>query len=268
MQNFNSEKTERKLSIIIVNFRSEQFLKRCIASIYNCLDIDFEIIVVNNDEKEKLISVAQNFPEIKILNNEKNIGFGSAVNVGTKLARGEFLFFINPDAFLKSREIGETLKILENNEKIAAIGLKIIDKNGKNQEWICGFEATFFDLIKNNLGFSRSKKVWEKKNKIFVHWVSGAAMLVKKNIFERLGGFDENFFMYFEDLDLCKRARKLGFKILYFPKTEIVHESGGSLKNRKQQKKYYYASQDYYFQKHFNKIKGLLIKILRKITHV
>jgi len=269
MPSFNDQKNgEKKLSIIIVNYRSEQSLKRCIASIYNYLNFDFEIIVVNNDSREKLQNIIKEFSEVKIIQNERNLGFGKAVNLGAEKAEGSYLFLLNPDARLVDGKLRDALEISRRNEKIAVIGPRIINKEGQTQEWICGFETSFLDLIRNNLGASRSRKIWNRPKKIFVHWVSGVAMIIDKKIFKDLGGFDEKFFMYFEDLDLCKRIKNCGKKILYFPELEIFHESGGSAENKQQQKKYYYESQEAYFKKHFGKTKAFLVKTLRKITHV
>lgn len=126
---------------------------------------------------------------------------------------------------------------------------------------------TLWDLIGNNIGFQRSKKIWESKEKIPCDWVSGAALFIRRELFQKLGGFDENFFMYYEDIDLCRRAKKIGSEVIHFPVVEIRHFGGKSfLKNSDGlQKKYFYNSQDYYFKKHFGRKTAFITRLLRKI---
>ncbi|GBE16976.1 N-acetylglucosaminyl-diphospho-decaprenol L-rhamnosyltransferase [bacterium BMS3Abin15] len=283
---------EITLSIIIVNYKSERYIEKCIVSIREKIkDLSFEIIVVNNDESDI------EFDNVKIINSGENVGFGRANNLGAKEARGKYLLFLNPDTLLLTENIKKVVEEFENNEKIGMVGPRLLTIKNETQRWCAGAESSLLNLIRNNFGATKSKKIWESKEKTRADWVSGAAMFIKKELFYRLSGFDEKFFMYFEDEDLCKRVRSTGYKIIYFPEVEIKHLGGKSFENKtlkdsnltcktksseaflsvkalasaeakegkKAQKNYFYASQDYYFQKHFGKLTSWIVKFLRKV---
>lgn len=257
-----------KLSIIAVNFRSERNLEECIASIYSKLGIDNkEIIVVNNDEKETLKTVKNRFPEVRIIRSSKNIGFGPANNLGAKSAQGEFLLFLNPDAQILSGKLEDIFEEFEKDEKLGIVGVQLVTKKGEIQEWSAGEKVNLFDILKNNLGFPKNKKIWTSQTKKEVAWVAATAFFVRRSLFEKTSGFDEKIFMYFEDMDLCVRTKALGYKILYFPCFSVLHLGGESYDSSSVQKKHYYASQSYYFKKHCSKPEYYAIKILRVILN-
>jgi hypothetical protein len=145
------------------------------------------------------------------------------------------------------------------------IGAGIFNKKGHKQKWSAGEELSLFNLIRNNLGFSGSKKIWNSSREIECDWVSGTALFIKKDLFEKLGGFDENFFMYFEDMDLGKRVRSLGKKVLFFPDFKIFHKGGESWGDFRLQKKHYYDSMEKYFKKYSKIFSLLATRFVRKI---
>ncbi|MDO8240571.1 MAG: glycosyltransferase family 2 protein [Candidatus Moranbacteria bacterium] len=258
MQNSN------KLSIIIVNYRSEKYLEKCLSSIYGVWGESLEIIIVNNDVNESLAKIATSFPAVKIIQQGSNVGFGTAHNAGSRLAGGKYLLFLNPDmAVLDSME--KILDKFEEDDTVGIIGARLVKLDGQNQAWSAGYEANILSIIKNKIKLSEREMVWNSAQTKEVDWVSGGAMFIRKEIFDKVSGFDENFFMYFEDMDLCKRVRALGKKVIYFPSVRIEHVEGGSRENKNKQKKSYYASQDYYFSKHFGSTQATLVKLLRKI---
>lgn len=250
------------LSVIIVNYKSEQYLGACMASIRKALqNVTTEFIVVNNDDVAMSISDA----DVKIINLQENYGFSRANNIGAREARGKYMLFLNPDTLFISGDLMEIIREFEKDDRIGIIGPKLLTEIGKSQEWSAGVDVTLGDLIRNNLGIKKSKKIWESECKLSVSWVTGAALFIKKELWTKLGGFDDNFFMYFEDVDLCKRVRDNGYGVLYWPSVKIRHLGGASSENKKTQKGYFYASQDYYFQKHFGKPTAFIIEVLRKI---
>lgn len=251
-----------QISFIIVNYQSTHYLEKCLGSLLsNSKLIEKEIIIVNNDDS--FLSVEG---DIKVIKSPQNSGFGSACNLGAKEACGKYLCFLNPDTEIISDNFQKIISEFENNEKTGVIGIKLEEENGKTQEWSAGREVNLWDIIGNNLGLKRSKKIWENKTKVECAWVSGACLFIRKELFEKLEGFDEKIFLYFEDIDLCKRAIKLNCKILYFPEIIIKHFGGKSSDSKKEQKKIYYKSQDYYFQKHFGRMQCFLLKTLRQLT--
>ncbi|MFA6047398.1 MAG: glycosyltransferase family 2 protein [Parcubacteria group bacterium] len=255
-----------KLSIIIVNFRSAHLLPECLFSIREKIlnRADSEIIIVNNDACENLENIKEKFPEVIIIDNEKNVGYGQACNIGAKVAGGEILLFLNPDTKILSDNISEVLN-LSNSKSVAIIGSGLVTEDGESQKWCAGEDINIWNLVKNNLGLAGDNKIINSKKPLEVAWVTGAAMFVKKDIFEALSGFDGKFFMYFEDVDLCKRIKIAGYKIVYNPLFQVFHRGGESHLEKKEQKENYYTSQEYYFKKHCGAIQAALLKILRKI---
>lgn len=253
----------KKLSIIIVAYHNATHLEKCVASIYEKLVIffDWEIIIVNNDENQNIEELAIDFSKVKVINNKKNVGFGSGINLGVSEVKGEYLLFLNPDTQILTDNIEKVFDEFRGN--IGIIGGGIIDPRNKKQEWSAGREISFYDLVRNNLGINRSCPVWNSSQKTRCDWVTGTCFFIKKRVFQELSGFDETFFMYFEDMDLCKRARLVGYEILYFPDFNIFHSGGESYVDKKMQKKHYYDSLEYYFQKHCHWFGRLIVRFLR-----
>lgn len=249
------------ISVIIVNYKSKEHLGKCIESILSGSgEENVEIIVVNNDSEERLEgSLGDN---IKIINNGENLGFSKASNIGAKAARGEILLFLNPDAWISEGKIKAVKKEFED-PAIGIIGADIRDKSGFPQKWSFGKKVTVFQILKNNLDLKSNKESRTKKKE--VGWVTGAGLFIKADLFRQLGGFDDNFFVYFEDADLCLRASKAGKKILFFPGIKIYHLEGASNSGKKKQKELYYKSQDYYLEKNFGAGSAKTVRFLRKV---
>ena len=259
---------EVKLSIIVVNYKSQDYLKGCLASVFAKIggQLPFEVIVVNNDVEADLASVQSANPSIKIIQNKKNQGFGEGNNLGAKTARGEFLFFLNPDTEIISTNILELLEEFIKNPEIGIIGSQLLTTEHIAQEWGAGKAPSLWGILKNKLK-KENKFQEEKTDKQLFDWVSGTALFIRRELFEKINGFDENFFMYFEDVDLCLRVRKLGKKVLRFADFPVLHYGGKSYDEKRTQKKQYYQSQDYYFKKHFGFFQASLLKILRLIMY-
>ena len=258
----------KQISIILVNYKSEKNILLCLASLKDFLiGIDYEIIIVNNDQQKTLREVKEKFSEVQIIEQVKNTGFGSAVNVGVKIAEGEILLILNPDTEIISGNFQEIIAEFLINKEVGIIGSRIIDESGQIQPWIAGVKKNLWDLLKNNLGIRKSQKIWKSQQKIDVDWVAATAMFTKRDLFTNLGGFDENIFMYFEDVDLCERIHLSGKRVVYFPNFVVKHVGGASFKNVQIQKKHYYTSQEYYFGKHCQRWEAVTIKLIRKFFY-
>ena len=257
-----------KLSIIIVNFRSLDPLMTCLNSLFNGgkkLPRLFEVIVVNNDDSSDFCDLLKEFPQIKLIDHKKNIGFGAGCNLGAKEAMGEWLWFLNPDTQLID-DVGSIFEFGEVNSWVGAMSPRLVDNGLKTQKWGLGTSVTLWDIVLNNLGIVRSQKLWRKTVPTACAWVSGASLIVSRKLFWSLGGFDEKFFMYFEDVDLCKRIINSGKKIIYFPSVRIKHIGGLSRQSEKEQKSQFYESQAYFFKKHLPNWQYKALKWLRKLT--
>ena len=143
----------KRISIIIVNYRSEQHLPVCLASVYSRLEkqSESEVLVVNNDERGKITFIASQFPQVKIIEAGKNIGYGPASNLGARAATGRILFFLNPDAEIISPDILTLCRELERNPETAILGTRLVGAKGENQWWNAGVDITPCDTLLNNL---------------------------------------------------------------------------------------------------------------------
>jgi len=255
-----------KLSIQIVNFRSRRYLRKCLFSISENLPagIEAEVLVMNNDEGA--LASAEELKgelDLQIIELQKNVGFGRAHNRGFEKSRGEYVLFLNPDTRILPGALKEMIDVFAYDEKIGIAGPLLVDSAGKIQPECFGAHRTPLSTAGKKI-FARRKQPQHVRGDIFeTDWISGGAMLVRRDIFEKTGGFDENFFMYFEDVDLCLRAKKLGAKIAINPKARIFHESGQSFESEREKKRHYYASQNYYLRKHFGRTAAGLVKLLR-----
>jgi N-acetylglucosaminyl-diphospho-decaprenol L-rhamnosyltransferase len=257
------------LSVVIVNFNSASLLERCLDSLSSYASSDaLEIVVVNNDarETETLVSLKERF-SFTLHHAPENPGFGKASNLGARLTQGETLLFLNPDTTWLRGDIFAAARQLSSSPSTAIVGFRLLTPEREVQSWSAGVEITLWDILRNNLSLPQSRKLWSSPVVCSAAWVSGAAMLVRRDVFETLGGFDETFFLYFEDVDLCRRARQAGKDVLYFPDLTFLHIGGKSSSSSQKQKHYFYASQDIYFQKHRPHWEASVLKILRRLRH-
>lgn len=237
-----------RLSIIIVNYQSRVFLEKCLHDIafWAPESLSFEVVLVNNDTEELTVRSELKIPP-KIINSPTNCGFAAASNLGARSASGKYLLFLNPDLELPDNSLFFLPDQLEKQPSAGIIGPKIIDKaRHAPQPWTCGSTTTLGSvLLRNTIG-----KPWNRQTEQRVDWLSGTALLISKELFQRLGGFDEGFFMYYEDQDLCLRAGKEGKKILFHPQATVIHHNGQSWSDKTEQKRHYSHSQDRFFSKH------------------
>lgn len=255
-----------QISFIIVNYKSLEYLNNCLKSILDkARDVSFEIIIVNNDE-EKLSGFENEV--IKTIEINTNIGFGKAHNIGVSKSKGELVCLINPDTEMVSGNLDEIIEKFNNNPDIGIVGPKIIQKdsiargNKKSniQEWSTGVDLDIYELLRSKFGISKSKKIWQSDKELEVDWVTGAYMFIRKESFLKVGGFDEIFFLYYEDLDLCKRIKKIGKKNIYMPSFQVEHLGGKSSNSLFKQKLEYFKSQEYYYKKWFSFPAQFLLK--------
>ncbi len=248
------------ISFIIVNYNSRRELKKCLDDLCQINEADrCEVIIINNDTK-KLSLPQYNFQNQIIHEVNQNIGYGAANNIGLKYINNEIVCFLNPDTHSFCADITIITKHLTDEKTIAMP--QICTESGQSEPWSVGENISLLRLLGNNVGLY--KKPWLSKQKISVSWVSGAALFTTAKLMQKLNGFDEDFFLYFEDVDLCKRATALGSKIYYLPQFNIIHTGGiSSKKSTKKQKRCYYKSQDLFFQKHLGAFQTYLLRICR-----
>lgn len=269
-----------KLSIIIVHYKVKKVLFDCIKSIYKAqTKTTYEIIVVDNDEKKTIEEeLKELFPKVEYVKSLKNNGFGAGNNLGERYANGEFLFFLSPDTKIFSGTIDGLVDVLEKNKNAAIVAPIFLDKNNKPYPLQGTKELTFLrgvvalsflnKLFPNN-PISREYWLldWDKKNIADVDVVPGTAFVIRKHVFEKIGGFDESFFLYFEESDLCRRVKMMGYKIYINPHSRIFHIWGASTKDIKTFDTFS-RSRFWYFRKHFGFLAAVAIHIATNINLV
>lgn len=274
------------LTIIVVTYNSEKFIDKCFFSIEkNSGNFSKKIIVFDNNSKDKTINIINKFKKNKknfrIIQNKNNIGFGKALNKCFKFCNSKYILFLNPDAFVINKGIAKIVNFMEKNKNLDIVGGKTYKINKKNvnitfrRKPSVGtilFEFTNLKKIfpKNKFSdqFLYSKKI-PKRPKI-VDAVSASFMCIKRDIIGDKLNFDENFFLYLEDLDFCLRAKSMGFKIMYYPSAAIVHLGGGSSCYNKFHinEKEWRKSRKYFLKKYFNSSVYFAIKFLFYIEDI
>ena len=265
------QKLTTDVSIVIVNYYSTELLKNCLDSIYNFTKgIEFEIIVVDNGsvagELENLFKV---FPGIKLIKNDSNKGFGTANNQGSKVASGQYLLFLNSDTVLIENSIKKVFQFAESFGGNLIVGCKLLNEDMSVQKSVFDF-PTLMNVFTSNiflyLLFPRCKyfnkyhlmnKGLTKSTEVQV--VTGAFLFTGKKTFENLSGFDERFFFYMDETDLCYRHKQNNGKVVYFPETSVIHLKGKSAKGESWFKNQHQSiSIIKFFQKHFTGVKFLM----------
>lgn len=220
-----------KVSIIIVSYNSGEFIKGCIEFLLKSIPNGFEVIVLDNASSDDTVFILKNFlPKIKLIESDKNLGFAKGNNQAAKLANGEYLFFLNPDTYASTASIKELVTFYESQEDAGIVAPKVVKPNGTIQPTVKNL-PTIWKAIKEyvfGVKHAYSEYVPSSQNQVLVESVYGAAMLIKKDLYIKLGGFDEKYFLYYEDADLCKRARDSGKKIYYYPRVTIRHLVGAT----------------------------------------
>lgn len=222
-----------ELSIIIVNWNYERLLRNCLLSIKeNPCDAPYEIIVVDNASDDGSRDMLRNeFPEVALIENPVNEGFARANNRGVAAARGRFLLFLNPDTLIRPGALTEPLEFAKRTPDAGGVGIKTLSHRNKIQS--TAFNAPgIIRMAALLLGLNRYVSVSRFKNysKIMTpYYVQGSFLLIRKDLFDDVGGFDERFFLYFEDADLCRRVGDAGYRIYHLPQPAIHHFGGSNL---------------------------------------
>ncbi|MBD3300134.1 MAG: glycosyltransferase [Candidatus Moranbacteria bacterium] len=256
-----------QISIIIINYNSLNHLKRLLKNLTPHPKI--ELIIIDNGEfkNQKRINIKKKLQRGFFIQNKKNLGFAAACNQGAELAKGRSLLFINPDCQIQTKDIFKLEKILFKHKKTAVAIPKII-KLPVGARSLLEPATPAKNGEKNREEFSCQERELEQKHafaqkKDQITWFTGACFLIKSRIFKKLKGFDENFFMYFEDKDLSKRILKAGYTIKRNPKIKVIHFESQSRISWPKRKELYYKAQDYYNKKYFGLIYMLVFKFIR-----
>lgn len=265
------------ISIIIVHYKARKELFDCLTSIYASKPkTSYEVIVVDNDDKKVIKkSLLHKFPNVLYVPSNTNMGYGAGNNLGARFATGKYLFFLNPDTIVFPDTVDSLVDYAQHYIRVGIVAPVLLTKTHRLFKRQGSAELTpiaaIFSLSFIFKFFPRNKVArsyllfdWDKKTTKSVAVAPGTAFVIRKRVFQKIGGFDEQFFLFFEEDDLCKRVRKLGYEIIIYPNARIVHLVGKSMQKNANVSSIFANSRYLFFKKYFGTITALIIEgILR-----
>ena len=250
----------KDLSVIIVSYNTKDYLLECLQSI----DQKYEIIIIDNASSDGSVDeIKKNFPDVKIIENKKNLGFAAANNQGMRQAKGRYILLLNPDTKILDNALSKMIDWMDKNAEASVSTCRLLNEDNSIQP-TGGFFPTlprlfawqlFLDDILPINSYHPKSSFYNKQREL--DWVTGAFFLLRREIIDKSGLMDENFFMYAEELEYCYRIKKAGFKVFFTPAASIIHygfKSGSKEKALIGE----YESLKYYYQKHYPYYKTIL----------
>lgn len=227
------------LSIIIVNYKSQKKLSNCLASLATADlgGLEYEVIVVDNDSGDDLRYLAERAPSLKLINSPHNLGMGGGNNLGLDQTRGEYVLVLNPDTIIKDRAVPTLWNYLRANSAVGLVGPKLLYPDGSLQYSCARFPSFFIPVLRRTFLGDYFRKIrdsfmmadFDHNQSQKVDWLMGSCLMFKKAIKLADGSvfrprFDERYFMYFEDTDLCRSLRTKGLAVVYNPEAIVIHD--------------------------------------------
>lgn len=263
------------ISIVIVTYNSEKYIKNCLYSVFSSkFNLEIEVIIVDNNSRDNTVKVIHDtdYP-IKIIENRENIGFARANNQALKIAQGKYVFILNPDTEISFNALNKFYQFMENsnNKNVWCAGGQLIDENGQPSKSFGKF-PNIFDVFLEQFGVKGillkifgekwlSRNQWIEKS-IKVPFIMGCNMFIRKDLLEKIGYFNESFFLNYEEVELSWRAEKKGYISLVLPDVIIKHYSGKSFVSLHEYLSSLWLSQVIFFKLTRNKIYYSIIKLL------
>ncbi|MCL5263746.1 MAG: glycosyltransferase family 2 protein [Chloroflexi bacterium] len=267
--NLELDEAKVDLSIIIVSYNVRDYLLSCLTSIHqHSEDFNFEVILVDNVSVDGTVeAVREFFPQVQIIVNTENVGFARANNQGLRACRGRYVLFLNPDTELCAGAVAGLIHAADSRPDAAAFACRMLNSDGTLQYSCFRFPnlmmATFglFPIVSNDSVLKGRYAAHYFDRTFEPEHVLGACFMVRRQILEELGGMDENFYMYFEETDLCYRLKLSGHKIVYTPEFSVIHHGQQSTSAVKQKMSIqFYRSQAYFYRKHYGPFEQMALK--------
>jgi len=262
----------KKLSIIIVNYNVTQLLRNCLLSIQKyCEGIDYEVIVIDNKSTDSSWGdLIPEFPKVHFIASENNEGFSKANNRAIETAAGEYLLILNPDTELEGLYLNEILNFADSKTNFGCLGVRMHDAKGNFlpeskrsvPDMINSFEKLFTNFKKKN-SKSYYRNDVDEYGVAEVEVITGAFFLVKKEVYEKVGGLDERYFMYGEDIDLCYTLLNNGYKNYYYGKASILHHKGESTVKDELYLERFYGAMQIFIDKYYRVNKPLQYSFMK-----
>ncbi|MDH7487168.1 MAG: glycosyltransferase family 2 protein [Anaerolineae bacterium] len=283
------ESTVIDLSIIIVNWNVRELLRRCLTSIVEASiagtepgtrNLELETIVVDNASSDGSLEMLQaEFPWVRLIANERNVGFTRANNQGLALSRGRYVLFLNPDTEIVGDALPTMVRTMEARPTVGALGPQLRYPDGTVQSsrrrfptlTTAFFESTLLAQWWPENPWARRYRLAERPDDLEqeVDWLVGACLLVRREALEQVGGFDEGFFMYSEEMDLCRRLRAAGWRVVYLPSAQVIHHEGRSSEQVVPERHLHFqTSKVRYFRKHHGRLQAELLRLFLLLTYV
>ncbi len=234
-----------KLSIVILNYKSKGLVKNCLKAISESNNLpETEIIVVDNDSRDGIEEMmAENFSHLKFIQTGANLGMGGGTNIGLKNCCGEYVLILNPDIVVFENSLTEMLQYLEENPQIGLLAPKLLNPDGTLQH-TCYRYHNFLTPFCRRTFLGKSSFGQKELARFLMHdydhaevrevdWLQGSCLLARREVWQKVNYFSEEYFMYFEDTDLCRKIKKENLQVVYFPETAVIHfhrrQSAGSI---------------------------------------
>jgi GT2 family glycosyltransferase len=225
-------KAEPRVSIIIVHFNGVEVLSRCLKFLSKIDYNNFEVILVDNASTDNSVKfVRENYPWIKIVENERNLGFAEGNNRGLKYATGEYIVLLNSDTEVTPNWLRELVRLAESDPSIGICGSKILDMENRNIIQVVGALCDIYGATVNQGIGEKDNNQYDRVSDTF--FICGASLLIKREVVEKIGLFDPKFFFLAEDMDLCWRAHLAGYRVVVNPFSVLYHKGGYSLPSAK-----------------------------------
>lgn len=269
------------VSVLVVNYNTAHLLDemwRALEAARGSLDL--QVVIVDNASRDgSVVRLRQDFAAAELIVNDTNIGFGRANNQAVPLATGRYLLLLNTDAFVAPDTLDKTVAYMDAHPECGILGVRLVGRDGELQP-SCRYFPTPWKAFLHRTGLRRlfpgqrmvDDMNWDHRTDRECDWVPGCYYLVRRDVIEKVGLFDPRYFLYYEEVDHCRMAKKAGWKVVFFAGTEVVHLGGESAKSEgsltsagKQLSALQVESELLYFRKHFG-LTGVLLAVL--LTHL
>jgi len=258
-----------KVSVIIINYNTSQLTFECIQSLFQYENKEqTEVIVVDNasqiNDYERLIEMLRVFSNVTIVRSKMNLGFGGGNMLGVQYATGDFLVFVNSDVLFVESLFGKLVAFADATQDMGVAGIQILDAEKDKSISYRYFEGVRYKLLgRKFLEFTKKDKLSDKKDSkipFTVDFIIGSFMFFKTEVFQEVGGFDTNIFLYYEETDVCYRLKKSGYQTYFIPELQYIHLEGKSSGHNLQIKLEHWISYFYVTRKNFGLLRYLIIK--------
>jgi GT2 family glycosyltransferase len=268
------------VTVVIVSYNVAELACEAVASVKQQTSCRFEIIVVDNGSVDNSVArIKSEHPDVIIIENGRNAGFAVANNQAFRIAAGRFLFMLNPDTVVLEGAIDRLVSFMEGHPKIGACGPKVLNPDLSLQYNCHHFPSLTLRVVEylqlkrffpRNRFFGREHMTyWDYNEENEVDWMTGCALLIRREALEQVGLLDENYFMYAEESDLCFRLKKTGWRVVFHPEASIIHHGGQSVLNQSEFKaldrtitSYLFSTRYYFFRKNYGYGNCLMLKTL------